>query len=160
LLRNIPSAVLRFTIYEELKHIFVSDKTKEIQTTGFDWKLFAAGAAAGTISSGLLTPVDVIKTRMATGTCPVDMPGCLQHVIQEGGVRGLYMGAGSRIVWSTAFAAIGFGMLETAKGWLGVADTVVTAKVSSSAGPRMIRPVKMFSRHQRALERAVSDKYE
>jgi len=157
LLRNIPSAVLRFCVYEELKHIFVLDNDQENKKTGFNWKLFVAGAVAGTLSSGLMTPVDVIKTRMATGTCPVDMPGCVQQVMQEGGITGLYMGAGSRIFWSTAFAAIGFGMLETAKGWLGVSDVV-----DHDAEKRIpqIREHKMFSRHQRSLEHALSDKYE
>lgn len=93
---------------------------------------------------------------MATGTCPVDLPGCLQHIVQESGVMGLYMGAGSRIVSSTAFAAIGFGMLETAKGWLGVSDVV---DIDTEKKP-IVREYKMFSRHQRSLEHAVSDKYE
>lgn len=105
-----------------------------------------------------VTPVDVMKTRMATGTCPVDLPGCLQHVIEEGGVSGLYMGAGSRIIWSTVFAAIGFGMLETAKGWLGVSDVVVVAPTEPKQKTK--RTYQMFSRHQRSLEHAVSDKYE
>lgn len=103
-----------------------------------------------------MTPVDVIKTRMATGTCPVDMPGCVQKVVQEGGVMGLYMGAGSRIIWSTAFAAIGFGMLETAKGWLGVSDVIDP----TPEGIPKLREHNIFSRHQRSLEHALSDKYE
>ena len=52
-MRNIPSAVLRFCIYEELKHIFVLDNEKEKNKSGFNWKLFVAGATAGAISSGL-----------------------------------------------------------------------------------------------------------
>ena len=105
-------------------------------------------------SVSTVTPVDVIKTRMATGTCPVDMPSCVQHVVREGGIMGLYMGAGSRILWSTAFAAIGFGMLETAKGWLGVADSATPAVTEK------VEETKIFSRHQRTLEHAISDKYE
>lgn len=53
LMRNIPSAVLRFTVYEELKQIFVLDNDRETQKTGFNLKLFLAGAAAGAVSSGL-----------------------------------------------------------------------------------------------------------
>ena len=193
LMRNIPSAVLRFTIYEELKHVFVLENKREKKTSGFNWKLFASGATAGAISSGLskfvvkdkcvwcfvthkhgsstfllviflvastVTPVDVIKTRMATGI-DANIAGCVRHVIKENGVTGLYMGAGTRIIWSTVFAAIGFGMLETAKGWLGVSDVVVaeaTAPVDDLLGK--VKEFKMFSRHQRTLEHAVSDKYE
>lgn len=105
-----------------------------------------------------VTPVDVIKTRMATGTCPVNMAGCVQHVIQEGGVMSLYMGAGSRVVWSTAFAAIGFGMLETAKGWMGVSDLQYVP--SETEKQPKSKEWKIFSRHQRTLEHAVSDRYE
>ena len=76
--------------------------------------------------------------------------------MQEGGITGLYMGAGSRIIWSTAFAAIGFGMLETAKGWFGVSDVVVP---EAERIPK-VRKHKIFSRHQRSLEHALSDKYE
>lgn len=50
-MRNIPSAVLRFSIYEELKHIFVIEDDKERKKGGFNWKIFLAGAASGTISS-------------------------------------------------------------------------------------------------------------
>ena len=108
----------------------------------------------------VVTPVDVVKTRIATGTCPVGVPGCIQHVVQEGGLVGLYMGAGSRIVWSTAFAAIGFGMLETAKGWLGVSDVVAAKERASDSDFSKHKEFKMFSRHQRSLEHAVSDRYE
>lgn len=81
---------------------------------------------------------------------------------------GLYMGAGSRILWSTAFTAIGFGMLETAKGWLGVSDIengvtcdgAAPAVVSPNLPLPKIREINIFSRHQRTLEHAVSDRYE
>ena len=105
-----------------------------------------------------VTPFDVIKSRMATGTCPIDVPACVQHVVHEGGVMGLYMGAGSRIIWSTAFAAIGFGMLETAKGWLGVADAAPAAPSSPSQTTER-EDAKLFSRPQRMLDHAVSDTY-
>jgi hypothetical protein len=102
--------------------------------------------------------VDVIKTRIATGTCPVDIPYCVQNVVQEAGLAGLYMGAGSRIIWSAAYAAIGFGMLETAKGWLGVSDQAVLEE--NPATLPAVKEAKMFSRHQRSLEHAISDRYE
>lgn len=51
LMRNIPSAVLRFGLYEELKHRFAS--THDGHQTGFSWKVFLSGAVAGGVSSGL-----------------------------------------------------------------------------------------------------------
>ena len=92
-------------------------------------------AAAGVLASGVMTPVDVLKTRLATGTCPVDVRSCFLWVIKEEGIAGLYSGAGSRMIFSGAFSAIGFGTFEWAKGVLGVSTTKPSAKpiASSSA---------------------------
>ena len=142
LLRNIPSAMIRFVLYEELKKQWSGTTTtctavdarggERISThvpTLFDRLrqkvpvpvgLFAAGAVAGAAASGIMTPVDVIKTRLATGTCPVGVQNCFQHILAEMGWRGLYVGAGSRMMWSGAFSAIGFGTFEIVKGALGV----------------------------------------
>jgi hypothetical protein len=130
LMRNIPSAMLRFTLYEELKYRWY---TSNLATGGdsllpgeplpFSWQLFAAGACAGALASGIMTPVDVLKTRMSTGTCPLGVRSCLLHVVKEQGWKGMYAGAGSRMVWSGAFSAIGFGSFEAAKDFLGVSDS-------------------------------------
>jgi len=157
LMRNIPSAMLRFVVYEELKWAWYTKDKAETKgdpvALGFDWKLFAAGAVAGALASGFMTPIDVLKTRLSTGTCPVDVNplGCAQHVIRETGWGSLYAGAGSRMVWSGAFSAIGFGSLEAAKGWLGVADPVRPAKKTTKPSK-----VRMFSMHSRALQHALS----
>lgn len=119
LMRNIPSAMLRFVLYEELKR---SAQHGDNPKQTFSWKLFASGAVAGALASGFMTPVDVIKTRLSTGTCPVDVRSCLWHVVKEQGWSGLYAGAGSRMAVSGAFSAIGLGSFEAAKGWLGVGD--------------------------------------
>ena len=44
----------------------------------------------------------------------------IHHILAEMGWRGLYVGAGSRMMWSGAFSAIGFGTFEVVKGVLGV----------------------------------------
>lgn len=131
LLRNIPSAVLRFVLYEELKwrwyaarHTKTKSNDSILLETAFSWRLFAAGAVAGAVASGFMTPIDVMKTRISTGSCPLDVPSCAQHILRSDGLTGLYAGAGSRMVWSGAFSAIGFCSLETAKGWLGVSEKI------------------------------------
>lgn len=143
LMRNIPSAILRFCIYEELKWAWHTSKIKQDQPisqqrdersshlpnrvvhalSSSSLKFFLAGAVAGALASGLMTPLDVVKTRLATGTCPVDMSPCFWHVLQQDGWSGLYAGAGSRMIWSGAFSAIGFGTFEWAKSMLGVETT-------------------------------------
>jgi Mitochondrial carrier protein len=63
LMRNIPSAILRFTLYEEIKYRWhtsssSSSSTNEYgdsDTGGFNLKLFAAGALAGAVASGFST---------------------------------------------------------------------------------------------------------
>jgi len=141
LLRNIPTAVMRFTLYEEFRYRwYTKDQLRwKSSDSGYNEKMnkrpplvggsikfspkfFLAGAAAGALASGVMTPVDVIKTRMATGTCPVDVKNCFLHIVKEAGIVGLYSGAGSRMFFSGAFSAIGFGTFEAAKGLLGVSD--------------------------------------
>jgi solute carrier family 25 S-adenosylmethionine transporter 26 len=118
LIRNIPSAMLRFVVYEELKRFWAPKQDEG----GLPIGLFAAGAVAGALASGIMTPVDVLKTRMATGTCPIGVKNCMLHIIQDVGWKGLYAGGGSRILFSGAFSAIGFGTFEVVKGLLGVSE--------------------------------------
>jgi len=138
LLRNIPTAVLRFGLYEEFRYRWYTtaqpnnDNTRKngsasTTTVGFVPKFFLAGACAGLLASGVMTPVDVLKTRLATGTCPVDVKSCFLHVLKTEGMAGLYSGAGSRMVFSGAFSAIGFGTFEWAKGLLGVEQPPTTS---------------------------------
>ena len=123
LMRNIPSAMIRFVLYEELKILWGYREGKNgKQEKRAPIGLFAAGAVAGAMASGLMTPVDVLKTRMATGTCPLGVKSCLLHVVKEVGWQGLYAGGGSRMMWSGAFSSIGFGTFEFVKGMLGVAS--------------------------------------
>ena len=52
LLRNIPTAALRFTLYEELKHLWLSKASAdETCSSLFNWELFGAGALAGVAAS-------------------------------------------------------------------------------------------------------------
>jgi len=135
LMRNVPSAMLRFVIYEELKWAWYTKHERQQQTTTgsggaadayrpiVSWKLLVAGAVAGALASGAMTPVDVVKTRFSTGTCPLnDVKGCFQHIVKEQGWQGLYAGAGSRMAVSGTFSALGFWSFEVAKSLLGVAD--------------------------------------
>ena len=125
LLRNIPSAIIRFVLYEEFKYRWYNPQQQN-QTTHNVMQLptlFLAGALAGAIASGCMTPVDVIKTRLATGTLPTVTGGfvsSLHSLLETEGWKALYAGAPSRMIWSGAFSAIGFGTFEAAKSALGV----------------------------------------
>jgi hypothetical protein len=72
----------------------------------------------------MMTPVDMLKTRMSISFFAIEpgVAGCLQQVMTESGWKALYDGAGSRILFSGAFAAIGFGTFEAAKKMMGISD--------------------------------------
>jgi len=136
LLRNIPSATIRFVLYEELKRKWASGAGVGVDTGNDRLRsagTFLAGAVAGSTSSFVMTPIDVVKTRMATGSCPLGVRSCMLHVVQDVGWKGLYAGAGSRVLWSGAFSAIGFGTFELVKGYLGVSASASAS--ASSASP-------------------------
>ena len=83
IMRNIPGAVIRFSVYEELKHRGSSSKYKKQNQ-------FLSGAVAGAIASGLTTPVDVLKTSFMTGKISPDkgVIAGIQQIVAENGVRG------------------------------------------------------------------------
>ncbi len=135
LLRNVPSAMLRFALYEEFRQLCIH-KDNSHDNDYFEPLAFVGGALAGAMASGFMTPVDVIKTRITTQTVPTrGFVDAAQYIVRQHGVRGLYAGARSRMVWSGAFSAIGFGTFEACKSVLGVStrnkntsDTSVTAR--------------------------------
>jgi solute carrier family 25 (mitochondrial S-adenosylmethionine transporter), member 26 len=152
LMRNIPTAVLRFGLYEEFRYRWYTQQQnrtgKENQhAVPSSAKFFWAGAAAGVIASGLMTPVDVLKTRLATGTCPVDVRICFLSVIKEEGLVGLYSGAGSRMFFSGAFSAIGFGTFEWAKKVLGVSASSITQQNGARQQSKTARKSNMKHIH-------------
>lgn len=125
LMRNVPSAIMRFAIYEELKLRFLNgdgDDAAAYAGGGTSPVFFLSGALAGAMSSGLMTPMDVIKTKISTGTMPnnLGLINSVQWIVQKHGLQGLYAGARARMVWSGAFSAIGFGTFEAAKKFLDV----------------------------------------
>ncbi|CAB9514291.1 adenosylmethionine carrier 1, chloroplastic/mitochondrial [Seminavis robusta] len=161
LIRNIPTAVLRFSLYEEFRYRWYTQeqlqkgKKGKTQQQGVSPKFFLAGAAAGVLASGLMTPVDVLKTRLATGTCPLDVKSCFLWVVKQEGFVGLYSGAGSRMLFSGAFSAIGFGTFEWAKSVLGVSSSTAPPKSIRKSATRAV-PSKVAvatSKEQQELER-------
>lgn len=142
LMRNIPTAALRFVLYEELKWVWYTQpklqrrqrawwvRENEGNIDSQHWKLFLAGAVAGAVASGIMTPVDVLKTRLSTGNCPVEagINACFNHVRHTNGWSALYAGAGSRMFFSGAFSAVGFGTFELVKRWLRVSSRTTKNK--------------------------------
>jgi solute carrier family 25 (mitochondrial S-adenosylmethionine transporter), member 26 len=129
LLRNIPSTMLRFVLYEEAKlalmHLHARRRHATQQPVNkaalpsplSPLEHLGAGAVSGAIASAITTPMDVIKTRFATARVA---PGAgivrvASDIVKERGVAGLYVGIRPRVLWSALFAAIGFSSYELAK---------------------------------------------
>lgn len=132
LARNIPSAVLKFSLYEEAKVALRRRKAaaaadaaavvgpgeatvrSRLRWSGLDHVI--CGAVAGAAASGLTTPLDVVKTRFAVlGGDGRGAWAVARSVVAEGGVGGLFAGVQPRMVWSALFTAMGFGTYEAFK---------------------------------------------
>ena len=161
LLRNVPTTVLNFVFYEELKIRLVQLRrlwrahrggppaASLEPVTPHAVELLLAGSIAGALSSALTTPLDVIKTKFSTATSArvssLSVLGMLRHVLQQEGPAGLFRGVGARTFWAGAFSAIGFGTYEFCKSLLlrdGRRDPK-TQPVSSA--PRGQRPLASSS---------------
>jgi hypothetical protein len=119
LLRNIPSAVLRFTVYEELRLLVLRARFSDPRLTAVGY--LVAGSLASSLSSVCTTPLDVVKTRLATGQIPSGTPilQCLRTVARRGE---LFLGLQERLVLSALFGGVGLSAFEHFKQRLGIRD--------------------------------------
>ncbi|CAN0087895.1 unnamed protein product [Scytosiphon promiscuus] len=115
--RNVPSAIIRFSLYEEIK-LFIGPARLMSAPPAF----LLAGALAGACASGITTPFDVLKTRVATGSLDGGrgFTKNMVSIVAEDGWKGLYAGFQPRVVMSGLFTAVGFGSFEALKIVLGV----------------------------------------
>lgn len=79
---------------------------------------------ASAFSSSVTTPLDVIKTRLATGLLP---PGSailssLLNIARKEGISALFVGINERILWSALYGGIGLACYEETKKLLRVKD--------------------------------------
>lgn len=116
LLRNVPSTAVRFVLYEEAKIALAKRGKRRLSHV----EHVVAGAVAGSLASAAVTPMDVIKTRFATGAVRpgASIVGVAMDIVRDAGVKGLYVGVRPRVLWSGLFAAIGFTSYEMCKNWL------------------------------------------
>jgi Mitochondrial carrier protein len=69
------------------------------------------------VSSIATTPIDVVKTRLATGVIPHGTPiiQALRDIAQREGLHGLYAGVQARLLYSAVFGGVGFSCYEACK---------------------------------------------
>jgi solute carrier family 25 (mitochondrial S-adenosylmethionine transporter), member 26 len=167
LLRNIPSTMLRFALYEESKLLLMRSAHHGLWRRGHasrntqsspqispsrpvklsNWEHVGAGAVSGAIASALTTPMDVIKTRFATGKVPrgTGVVRAMADVVKDQGLGGLYVGIRPRVLWAALFAAIGFSSYEMCKEWF-LPSTTAYDGVRPSPSARLSR-LRMSSRY-------------
>jgi hypothetical protein len=143
MLRDIPYAVVTLLLYESLQQRFhAKDQRQDDGTDGAPKKNnnnkskgvdFLLGGIAGGIGSWVTNPMDVIKTRIQTGTSD-SISGCFMAVWREGGVNALFRGSIPRLLHKIPANACFFLFYETFKRLLKVQQGGATGtKLPSSS---------------------------
>lgn len=132
-----PFSALYFVFYERLKHMtrlhlkFKNDDRASAfePTIPFQWTVLCT-ASAGGLASWLTSPLDMAKLRLqvqrgklhAGETAPTQpalgftgVIDCLQQSFREGGVKGLFRGAGARVLHFAPATAITMTTYETCR---------------------------------------------
>mmetsp|Transcript_22488 Transcript_22488/g.53281 ORF Transcript_22488/g.53281 Transcript_22488/m.53281 type:complete len:155 (+) Transcript_22488:783-1247(+) len=93
------------------------------------------GAISGAISSIAMTPLDVVKTRLATGSyiASLGLRGGLLKLAREEGLAGLFAGAKARMVGAALFSAIGLSTYEACKKAFRCGDEATAAAAAAAA---------------------------
>ncbi len=106
MLRDIPFAVIQFSLYDSLKRRAAAAKGAELHWT--EKMPFQCLAAA--FAGGVTTPLDVVKTRLMTqvrggggGVHYLGWRDALQRIYREEGSAALLQGFRPRVLW------LGFG---------------------------------------------------
>ncbi|KAJ8012777.1 hypothetical protein DPEC_G00046400 [Dallia pectoralis] len=100
-LRDIPFSAIYFPVYAHTKAEFA-----DAQGRIGPLQLLTAGAIAGIPAASLVTPADVIKTRLqvaarAGQTTYTGVIDCFRKIVAEEGFRALWKGAGARVCRSS-----------------------------------------------------------
>ena len=103
LCRDVPFSAIYFPSYAAVKKMMVDEKTGEKLQPHH---LLIAGAIAGMPAASLVTPFDVIKTRLQTKTREGEVKykgirDAASRIFKEEGLRALYTGALMRVIRSS-----------------------------------------------------------
>ncbi|XP_065858285.1 uncharacterized protein [Euphorbia lathyris] len=118
LCRNVPHSVIKFYMYENLKHLVLSSQKSAAQPNTL--QTLVCGGMAGSTAALFTTPFDVVKTRLQT-----QVPGSISqydgvfHALKEigktEGLKGLYRGLIPRLVMYMSQGALFFASYEFLK---------------------------------------------
>uniref|UniRef100_A0A7S0X188 Mitochondrial carrier protein n=1 Tax=Chlamydomonas leiostraca TaxID=1034604 RepID=A0A7S0X188_9CHLO len=105
-----PASAIFISVYEPVKKAVEQSVSQDQQYLG----AVLAGMAAGTASSLVRVPTEVIKQRLQTKEFAGAM-GAISHIMSKEGVRGLYAGYGAFMLRDLPFDAIEFVVYEQLK---------------------------------------------
>ncbi|XP_064788220.1 calcium-binding mitochondrial carrier protein Aralar1 isoform X2 [Oncorhynchus masou masou] len=119
-LRDIPFSAIFFPVYAHTKAQFADEQGRLGAL-----QLLAAGAIGGIPAASLVTPADVIKTRLqvaarAGQTTYTGVTDCFRKIMHEEGFRALWKGAGARMCRSSPQFGVTLVTYELLQRWLNV----------------------------------------
>jgi len=114
----LPSTVLYFTAYEQLKIVYrqLSNSTGQPASNAALISSFGAGCTARLISTTCIAPLELIRTRMQVdGSSLKTVTTQLSKNLRVNGLRALYLGYGATILRDVPFSGVYFCSFEAAK---------------------------------------------
>jgi solute carrier family 25 S-adenosylmethionine transporter 26 len=116
LCRDLPFVAVQMTLYETLKDRLATSSPGCVAGLPQPFLGLCSGAAAGGTAALVTTPLDVARTRVNLGqSSSASVLATLQEVAREGGVRSLFRGASTRVMWISAGGSVFFATYETVK---------------------------------------------
>jgi len=113
LLRDVPFSAIYFTTYGRLKKA-VKDEKGHISTSN----LFGCGVLAGALAASSVTPADVIKTRLQSGSGNYKgIVDCFSQIISNEGPKALFKGLVPRILIISPLFGITLAVYEVLQGY-------------------------------------------
>ena len=106
--RDVPWNALSFMFFAQAKQAFASITGKTPSTE----QNLALGAASGMLAAIIMTPVDVVKTRLMTGGATGGIVGVMQTIITEEGAATLMKGVLPRVAFLAPLAAMTLSFYE------------------------------------------------
>ena len=114
LIRDVPYTMLELGLYENFKSLIRWHNNKETLSQGDE---LMAAAVTGGIVGFLTNPLDLVKTRLMTGS-PTEYKGVFDVISQMYKKEGLSVfmnGAQARVLWLLPFTVIHLGVYEASK---------------------------------------------
>jgi len=106
--RDVPWNALSFMFFAQAKTIY-KKVTGETPTAGQN---LALGAFAGMTAAVIMTPVDVVKTRLMTGGATGGIVGVMQTIVKDEGAATLMKGVLPRVAFLAPLAALTLGLYD------------------------------------------------